>query len=160
MNSSCHLASLWLRQSPHNPPNELRESTCGIIAALISRLFHTQYNLYAMKHVSAFEVLLKKNDAAERLYRALGRPRHTGATVDFANLVRVKRALRYRRSMGKKNVEIIFRDTHDTQEWTCGYCKRVATTIRQGIAVCPLHKYLWTVGVQPPSVPTEALTNH
>jgi hypothetical protein len=62
--------------------------------------------------------------------------------------------------MKKKNVEIIFRDTHDTQEWTCGYCKRVATTIRQGVAVCPLHKYLWTVGFQPPSVPADASVNH
>jgi hypothetical protein len=61
--------------------------------------------------------------------------------------------------MRKKFVEIIFRDTHDTQEWTCGYYKRVATTIRQGVAVCPLHKYLWTVGFQP-SVPADASVNH
>jgi len=62
--------------------------------------------------------------------------------------------------MAWKNIEVIFRDTHETiQEWTCGYCKQVATTIRQGVAVCPQHRDLWTVGVQPP-VQTEAAPNH
>jgi hypothetical protein len=51
--------------------------------------------------------------------------------------------------MAKKYVEVIFRDTHENQEWTCGYCKQVATTIRHGVAVCALHKHLWMVGVEP-----------
>ena len=65
--------------------------------------------------------------------------------------------------VAKKYVEVIFRDTHDNQEWTCEYCKQVATTIRHGVAVCPQHKHLWTVGAEPSSIvpaPPEASPNH
>jgi len=63
--------------------------------------------------------------------------------------------------MARKPVEIIFRDSHENlTEWTCGYCKEVAITIRHGVAVCTQHKHLWAVGFPPPSVPAEALVNH
>jgi hypothetical protein len=35
MESSCHLASLWLQGFIHHPPIELREYTCGVIASLM-----------------------------------------------------------------------------------------------------------------------------
>jgi len=62
--------------------------------------------------------------------------------------------------MAWKTVEVIFRDSHDSQEWTCGYCRKVATTIRQGVAVCAQHKDLWTVGELRPPDPREASANH
>jgi hypothetical protein len=62
--------------------------------------------------------------------------------------------------MAIKNLDRVFRDLHDNvTEWTCGYCQQVAITIRHGVAVCPRHKDLWTVGLQPP-VKVEASANH
>jgi len=59
-----------------------------------------------------------------------------------------------------KSVDKPFRDSHDNlTEWTCGYCKQVAITVRQGVAVCPQHKHLWAIGLQPP-VPAEAPAHH
>ena len=40
----------------------------------------------------------------------------------------------------KGTMEKVFRDREEaTTEWTCYYCPAVATTIRQGAAVCLLH---------------------
>lgn len=66
----------------------------------------------------------------------------------------------YRLSMANKPVDKPFRELHETlTEWTCGYCKQAATTVRQGVAVCSHHKHLWAVGRQPP-VTLEAPPNH
>jgi hypothetical protein len=40
----------------------------------------------------------------------------------------------------KGTKEKVFRDREDAMtDWTCHYCPEVATTIRQGAAVCWLH---------------------
>jgi hypothetical protein len=58
-------------------------------------------------------------------------------------------------------IKTIFRDTHESlTEWTCGYCKQVAVTIRHGVAVCAQHKHLWTMGLQSPGVTVEAPAKH
>ena len=48
----------------------------------------------------------------------------------------------------KATKENVFRDTEEAMtEWNCHYCPDVATTIRQGAAVCWLHAiYLRKVG--------------
>ena len=48
----------------------------------------------------------------------------------------------------KVTKEKVFKDREEAiTEWTCHYCPEVASTIRQGAAVCPLHAaYLQKVG--------------
>jgi hypothetical protein len=49
--------------------------------------------------------------------------------------------------MTSKTKDKAFRDLHESlTEWTCQYCKEVATTVRHGTAVCSHHSNLWTIG--------------
>jgi hypothetical protein len=43
----------------------------------------------------------------------------------------------------------VFRDLHEAlTEWTCQYCKDVATTVRHGAAVCSQHSHPWAIGIE------------
>jgi hypothetical protein len=62
-------------------------------------------------------------------------------------------------AMSSKIKEKIFRDLHEAfTEWTCQYCQEVATTVRQGAAVCSQHSHLWALGAE--TVQLEASRSH
>jgi hypothetical protein len=54
--------------------------------------------------------------------------------------------------MMRKKQEQSFRDLHEAlTEWTCQYCEQVATTVRQGVAVCSQHSSVWALGIEVPN---------
>ena len=61
--------------------------------------------------------------------------------------------------MSTKIKEKTFRDLHEAlTEWTCQYCQEVATTVRQGAAVCAQHSHVWALGAE--TVQLEASRSH